>query len=60
MTSMTVLFATLNGAHALPGMLDTLEGLESPARGWKFILVKFGLKMRAVGFDLIGNREKRV
>jgi hypothetical protein len=57
---MTVLFATLNGAHALPGMLDTLEGLESPARGWKFILVKFGLKMRAFGFDLIGNREKRV
>jgi len=31
MSRVTVLFATLNGAHTLPRMLDTLQRLEPPA-----------------------------
>jgi glycosyltransferase involved in cell wall biosynthesis len=42
MARITVLFSTLNGAHTLPRMLDTLERLEPPASGWKVVAVDNG------------------
>jgi glycosyltransferase involved in cell wall biosynthesis len=42
MSRMTVLFATLNGAHTLPRMLDTMQRLEPPTGGWKVIAVDNG------------------
>src|ERR1700682_4970966 len=42
MARVTVLFSTLNGAHTLPRMLDTLERLEPPVGGWKIVGVDNG------------------
>jgi hypothetical protein len=42
MARITVLFATLNGAHTLPRMLATLGVLESPSDGWKVVAVDNG------------------
>jgi glycosyltransferase involved in cell wall biosynthesis len=42
MARITVLFATLNGAHTLPRMLDTLQRLKPPTGGWKVIAVDNG------------------
>jgi glycosyltransferase involved in cell wall biosynthesis len=42
MTRITVLFATRDGAHTLPRMLDTLERLASPSGGWNVIAVDNG------------------
>jgi glycosyltransferase involved in cell wall biosynthesis len=66
-TRITVLFATLNGAHTLPRMLDTLERLKSPTGGWKVIAVDNGsddgslriLEERAVKLPLLALSEPR-
>jgi glycosyltransferase involved in cell wall biosynthesis len=42
MVRVTILFATLNGAHTLPPMLASLERLQSPAGGWKVVAVDNG------------------
>lgn len=42
MARVTVLFATLNGAHTLPRMLDTLERLVPPSDGWRVVAVDNG------------------
>jgi glycosyltransferase involved in cell wall biosynthesis len=42
MAFVTVLFATLNGAHTLPRMLGTLGALASPSDGWKVVAVDNG------------------
>ena len=42
MAFLTVLFATLNGAHTLPRMLATLGALRSPSDGWKAVAVDNG------------------
>jgi glycosyltransferase involved in cell wall biosynthesis len=42
MVGLTVLFATLNGAHTLPRMLDTLSRLEPPVGSWKVVAVDNG------------------
>jgi GT2 family glycosyltransferase len=42
MSRVTVLFATLNGAHTLPRTLDALERLAAPSGGWKLIAVDNG------------------
>jgi glucosyl-dolichyl phosphate glucuronosyltransferase len=42
MSRVTVLFATRNGAHTLPRMLDTLQRLQPPTGGWKVIAVDNG------------------
>ena len=42
MVGLTVIFATLNGAHTLPRMLDTLKRLEPPAGSWKVVAVDNG------------------
>jgi len=42
MARVTVLFSTLNGAHTLPRMLDSLERLKPPAGGWKVVAVDNG------------------
>ena len=42
MAKFTVLFSTLNGAHTLPRMLDTVESLESPTGGWNVVAVDNG------------------
>jgi GT2 family glycosyltransferase len=42
MSRVTVLFPTLNGAHTLPRMLETLERLEPPTGGWKVVAVDNG------------------
>jgi L-malate glycosyltransferase len=67
MSRMTVLFSTLNGAHTLPRMLDTLQRLESPTGGWKVIAVDNGsddnslqiLKERAVQLPVTALSEPR-
>ena len=63
----TVLFATLNGEHTLPRMIDTLEQLESPAEGWKVVAVDNGsidnslriLESRAARLPMTVLREPR-
>jgi glycosyltransferase involved in cell wall biosynthesis len=63
----TVLFATLNGAHTLPRMLDSLQRLKPPAGGWKVVAVDNGsgddslriLKERAAGLPMIALSEPR-
>jgi L-malate glycosyltransferase len=42
MSMITVLFATFNGAHTLPRMLDQLERLQPPTGGWEVIAVDNG------------------
>src|SRR5271165_3515515 len=42
MTRVTVLFASLNGAHTLPRMLDSLEAVAPPTGGWKVVAVDNG------------------
>lgn len=42
MARVTVLFSTLNGAHTLPRMLDTVERLEPSSGGWKVVAVDNG------------------
>ena len=42
MSVITVLFATFNGAHTLPRMLDQLERLQPPTGGWEVIAVDNG------------------
>ena len=67
MSRITVLFATLNGAHTLPRMLDTLQRLEPPTGGWKVIAVDNGsdddslriLKERAVKLPMMALSEPR-
>lgn len=36
---LTVLFATHNGAHTLPRMLEALSSLEEPKGGWRLVIV---------------------
>ena len=63
----TVLFATHNGAHTLPRMLDSLQCLEPPTGGWKVIAVDNGsdddsfriLKKRAFKLPMIVLSEPR-
>lgn len=67
MSRVTVLFATLNGAHTLPRMLDTLQHLEPPTDGWKVIAVDNGsdddslriLKERTVKLPMMALSEPR-
>jgi glycosyltransferase involved in cell wall biosynthesis len=42
MAFLTVVFASLNGAHTLPRMLATLEALIPPSDGWKVVAVDNG------------------
>lgn len=42
MARVTVLFASLNGAHTLPRMLDQLEYLEGPDGGWDVVAIDNG------------------
>jgi len=39
---LTVLMATYNGAQKLPDALDAYQGLETPAGGWRLIIVDNG------------------
>lgn len=67
MARVTVLFSTLNGAHTLPRMLDTLERLEAPSEGFKIVAVDNGstddsfriLKRRAVHLPMTVISEPR-
>jgi glycosyltransferase involved in cell wall biosynthesis len=67
MSRVTVLFATLNGAHTLPRMLDTLQQLKPPTGGWKVVAVDNGseddslriLKQRAANLPLLSLSEPR-
>ena len=67
MAKVTVLFATLNGAHTLPRMLDTVERLELPADGWKVVAVDNGsaddslriLEQRAAKLPMTVVKEPR-
>ncbi len=67
MSRVTVLFATLNGAHTLPRMLDTLQRLQPPTGGWKVIAVDNGseddslriLKQRAEKLPMLTLSEPR-
>ena len=57
-TSITVLFATLNGEHTLPHMLDTLEQLEPPTDGCKIIAVDNGSTDNSL--RILGERAARL
>jgi glycosyltransferase involved in cell wall biosynthesis len=67
MAQITVLFATLNGEHTLPRMLDTLQRLEPPTGGWNVIAVDNGsddnslqiLKERAAKLPMMVLSEPR-
>ena len=67
MSRVTVLFATLNGAHTLPRMLDTLQRLEPSTGGWQVIAVDNGsdddslriLRERAAGLPMMALTEPR-
>ena len=39
---LTVLFATFNGAHTLPTVLEAYRNLEEPDGGWKLVVVDNG------------------
>jgi L-malate glycosyltransferase len=67
MARVTVLFATLNGAHTLPRMLDSLENVAPPTGGWKVVAVDNGstdstrdiLEQRAVKLPMTVLTEPR-